>query len=483
MHRNKIVFKLLCISLSILMVFFIGSSTLVHHENVNAFVEAIPAVASDMVIATLVLLLISYGLSFTSYDDAHATAQSLYDYMITFDTGFGAGFIDSFKVNINNFDDVYLTFDGTDTQYGLIQNWVNDNYNQGINETIDTGHVLISGDYTTWPHMPLQYFILDQINFMETGSDVIPYKHIVLTGKDDYSDNDTIFIDINPARQITIWRGDASAPEILLQKSYSLTNDWPNTSDISFYGQANSDLVLWRLHNENPSPVPGGYTFRLDDRDGTSFTINFQGDSSTFYVNSNYSLTNMGVVGTDRIDNPYFDITGILHGREAVVGVPLVESDTGIIVGDRTLDVADITQGISIGATYEDIGDIAIDTTYDTVWDLTDVADTTDVVDITAYPDGSPPSDTKWPELKLRLLDRFPFCLPWDLVATLEIFNASPVAPHIQGDIPLGYTTIHIDENMGDYPQFDILGQISRWGLLIGFTLFLISITRNLIKS
>jgi hypothetical protein len=108
------------------------------------------------------------------------------------------------------------------------------------------------------------------------------------------------------------------------------------------------------------------------------------------------------------------------------------------------------------------------------------VTDADIIDDVQAHPEETT-------SLKALFFSKFPFCLPWDLYHAIKLIAAEPEAPRWEIDLaePLrdrvpieGDTTWVID--MG---EFEIVGQIIRWASTITFCIFLISITRKLIRS
>lgn len=79
------------------------------------------------------------------------------------------------------------------------------------------------------------------------------------------------------------------------------------------------------------------------------------------------------------------------------------------------------------------------------------------------------------------LSNKFPFSIPFDLVAFYTILNADPVAPSIDRDIPLGnWYTWHFE---ADFTQFDDYAVIIRNVEYIGFVVGLIYITIKFVKG
>lgn len=79
------------------------------------------------------------------------------------------------------------------------------------------------------------------------------------------------------------------------------------------------------------------------------------------------------------------------------------------------------------------------------------------------------------------LRDKFPFSIPFDLVAFYTILNAEPIAPAIDSEIPLGhFYTWHFE---ADFSQFDNYAVLIRNVEYIGFVVTLIYITIKFVKG
>lgn len=98
------------------------------------------------------------------------------------------------------------------------------------------------------------------------------------------------------------------------------------------------------------------------------------------------------------------------------------------------------------------------------------------------------PSGTiRWHSLLLPaqlLATRFPFSIPWDINRLLSSFVAAPAAPIFQVPFTIGqwFRQGNIVANIIlDLNHVNRLAQIARWGILIGFLITLMMITRRLI--
>lgn len=78
------------------------------------------------------------------------------------------------------------------------------------------------------------------------------------------------------------------------------------------------------------------------------------------------------------------------------------------------------------------------------------------------------------------LTEKFPFSIPFDLIAFFTVLNAEPVTPELQAEIPLGRYSWEIDWSMD---QFEPLAIILRNLEFIGFCIGLALITRHIIKG
>lgn len=79
------------------------------------------------------------------------------------------------------------------------------------------------------------------------------------------------------------------------------------------------------------------------------------------------------------------------------------------------------------------------------------------------------------------LTEKFPFCIPFDMVALLQLLNTEPQAPRIQGQIPFGsFFTWNLDL---DFSRFNDFAVIMRGLEFVGFIFFLIGATINIAKG
>lgn len=89
--------------------------------------------------------------------------------------------------------------------------------------------------------------------------------------------------------------------------------------------------------------------------------------------------------------------------------------------------------------------------------------------------------DLGLPTLGDAIFSKFPFSLPKDVGRIFNLLHAEPVTPYWQVD--LTGDALGIPSNFEvDLAEYEILGQITRWFSVISYCLFLILITRGMIK-
>ena len=89
--------------------------------------------------------------------------------------------------------------------------------------------------------------------------------------------------------------------------------------------------------------------------------------------------------------------------------------------------------------------------------------------------------------LKKVFEDKFPFCIPWDIKNLLEVFNAEekPISFKFD-DVYLEKFDITIpgfEVNFAEIPGIDVIVKITKFFSIMGFILFLVVITRKIIKG
>lgn len=101
-----------------------------------------------------------------------------------------------------------------------------------------------------------------------------------------------------------------------------------------------------------------------------------------------------------------------------------------------------------------------------------------------AIKEGTKEDDMDVPKLPATITDKFPFCVPFDLIALVKTFSATPEAPKVT--VPVVFDSMHYSHDFvfdfsGD--NWDKVAAVIRWGTLIFFILGLTLVTRKLIKG
>ena len=78
------------------------------------------------------------------------------------------------------------------------------------------------------------------------------------------------------------------------------------------------------------------------------------------------------------------------------------------------------------------------------------------------------------------LSEKFPFSIPFDLMAFCQILDAEPETPRFEGNLVLPMLTYHIDLNL---ERFNTIAQLLRNLEFVGFCIGLLLITRSMIKG
>lgn len=101
-----------------------------------------------------------------------------------------------------------------------------------------------------------------------------------------------------------------------------------------------------------------------------------------------------------------------------------------------------------------------------------------------AIKEGTKEDDMSVPQLPTTITEKFPFCVPFDLIALAKTFSAEPVAPKVT--IPVVFESMHYSHDfVFDFSSdnWDKVAAVIRWGTLIFFILGLTLVTRKLIKG
>ena len=207
----------------------------------------------------------------------------------------------------------------------------------------------------------------------------------------------------------------------------------------------------------------------------------FNTSTSTTYNLNNYSQSELAA------DYYTFVTTGTMSGGVSSLGVTLAQAVADVVGQAKEDDAVVIGVGASAGATAQDIADMVAQgikaQTLNPSVSITAEA----VIDtpVQPYPDIE---SLGLPQLGAALVERFPFCIPWDFVDTLRLFSADPQPINIKVDLipqriktSVGITSdtsFDIDLSGEQYAK---IGVFCRWGSLIAFCFGLFLLTKRLV--
>ena len=182
------------------------------------------------------------------------------------------------------------------------------------------------------------------------------------------------------------------------------------------------------------SATANKYAGTVDDDDGNPVPVTAPGQAGTTTVTGASAVTNpvTGVKGEDYANGTSVPMTGTVTGSSTVTQTDTgVKTDVGTVVSTATVD----------------------------------------------YPDGF----EAW-EPSIKLLTKFPFCIPYDFYSCFAILYKEP--KELYFEIPFKMDQYGLDEKVViDLRQFDSVVLILRYLILIGFIMFLTLKTRELIKG
>jgi len=261
------------------------------------------------------------------------------------------------------------------------------------------------------------------------------------------------------------------------------TDIWLNVSN-NYYGADSitrdldttynnlSSLIYPRMFFWSPYTASGGENFfrvyfgfiypRYISTDGeivyNTFTSTWNPPYCVGYIPINYPISY-----SLNLDTKYFPKTAVAAGSNVTVDVPLGWPTDYQKPGVSPLDYPWI-QPKDIALTVDGV----------LAEDLTDVNN----------PPIVPPPN--FPDIPIRgmsgLTEKFPFSIPFDLVKAFTMMMAPSEAPKFT--IPFRIESLNFDHDFEiDLTGFEVLAKIVRWGILVGFNIWLILKTRELIMS
>lgn len=187
----------------------------------------------------------------------------------------------------------------------------------------------------------------------------------------------------------------------------------------------------------------------------------YDNDSGSLYISST------GELGTVINHIPYKNSSKYPLGN-IISALPDAVNKQGTIVVDTTDTVNDLNNN----------PDTSPKVTQDTVLIDTGLKDILEQIK-----QGQEEDDFDAPKLPGgELLEKFPFCVPFDLFRIVQALNATPKAP--KWTIPIKFDSLdYYEEYDFDLSEFETLVHPIRWGLTLIFLLGLIVVSRKMIKG
>ena len=213
------------------------------------------------------------------------------------------------------------------------------------------------------------------------------------------------------------------------------------------------------------------------------------GGASVSVSDFRLSTQNFGFIGY-RKDSSFVSVSNVdastIPGVSGLA-VTLAQAVADVVGQAKEDDAVVIGVGAGVGATAQDIADMVAQGVKAQTLNPSVSITAESVIDtpVQPYPDID---GLGLPQLGAALVERFPFCIPWDFVDTLRLFSADPQPINIKVDLipqriktSVGITSdtsFDIDLSGEQYAK---IGVFCRWGSLITFCFGLFLITKRLV--
>lgn len=232
-----------------------------------------------------------------------------------------------------------------------------------------------------------------------------------------------------------------------------------NKNDI---GSGNSAYTEYGINNSvfyRSNGTVDRYMIVLSYRSNLYFGICGKLSSSSYQMSSLYRIENKTISNATQSANVYIISTQI--NNNVYEGDTVINNEGDVIINEDPVPPGGTDPGWNIGGGEGQATDGNGNT-----WNIT-------------FPDFELPDlNIDWSIQGLG--DKFPFSIPFDLVALVNVLNAEPEAPRFEGTVNFGFTTWDYDINL---EQFDSVASACRVAELLLLVFGLILITRSIIKG
>ena len=276
--------------------------------------------------------------------------------------------------------------------------------------------------------------------------------------------------------------------------------DGINFQQLYLNGLPVCDTNGYNIGAPHPMQLPGGFGTWVDCRMG----FRFLAIAGTNYLLPYFACSYVDTVGTVHYFQKVSDTLAVNRGAVPVSGIGIDE----LVISEETLKYQhEITFSISemLQALQTKIDSLteAIEITLDREWEDVQEGDDEeeqyniplsrwatilaslgilDLIKTLQQSTSITESDFDTPEMPVNLKDKFPFCVPFDLIALVTALNAPAEVP--SATIPLKFASLGYESSMTiNLSQFEGVARAVRWGTTILFIFGLIVLTRKLIKG
>lgn len=171
-----------------------------------------------------------------------------------------------------------------------------------------------------------------------------------------------------------------------------------------------------------------------------------------------------------------------------------VDASTAVDVFNKSItvtsdDAIQVVESVSAGTVPPTIGVLTPDIVVtDSSTVVPDISDTPLVPDVPVTPvdpggsdvSGNPDMDSM--KTPVGITDKFPFCVPFDLIDCVKVWNVQPKKPVFE--IPFEVKSLGIKEIIVvDLTVFDSVTSFLRFLILLSYIAFLVVLTRNIVKG
>lgn len=320
-------------------------------------------------------------------------------------------------------------------------------------------------------------FVTGFIDYMKTRNiDGVKDSGLTQDGKECLRDYVTNYSDVASSNKIPLFSGITVPADSIVWTSIGV--------NVNSYPKATFELYQTGInHIENL-----GFVWKVDD-----YSKVYYGGDTVSYID-----------GSLKIGSTYFDETLTCNTvRIGIRNTGSFDTECGVAQIISTLPVtrfSDVTGSYlypdfntetstyvqpKTGVTYDDLVGIS-DSSIDTVVDVQDIPFPDTDIDPDVNPDTDIP-DSKIPDLDFTPLiigvkDKFPFCIPWDIINFISSWSAPRKEPSIVVEFPEEYF-VGGGSFEFSFKNFETIIIVLRYVELLGFYYFMMKKSRALIGS